>query len=214
MMTRFVSLMLLFFSSPVYAQNIDFERHVIVILDNSGVVYPGVGTSEFDQFYETRRRLIDQIATTYRREDFVTVLPVARPRVIWNGSASLIDRPRSNKTLTQFLGTEIGGCSDYAKVWKRIDQQIKRQRGLPVVEVVFLAAMIQMTPDCKYDADNADPPQEILDGLAALVDGTGTKLRFLWVDELTYDTVQDFFFDKNIDADIKQIEETILELDR
>jgi len=193
------------------AAQIEAEEHVIVVIDNSGAVWPGDGQGKsFDQFYRARAAFIESLGN-YDRKDLVTVLSVSRPRVIWTGSASNIDRKSKNGTLRKFAGTELNGCASFEEVIKRVKYQ-QIQHALPIKEIVFFSSLAETGPGpgCKWDPQNPYPPTSFYEYLAKQIDGTGTKLRFWWVDdERTLSPTLDFFMERSIPVEVKGVEETI-----
>ena len=213
MIRRFAAACVLAFAAVgAEAQDIEYTRHNIIVIDNSGAVWPGDQSGSYDRFYRARNAFAATLGQ-YRREDLVTVLSVARPRVIWSGSGSLIDKRGKNATLIEFLGAEINGCSSFADVIRRVKQQVARNPDIPVGDIVFFSSLVETGPrPCTYDPKNATPPEAFYEGVYELSDGEGTRVRFLWTDELTYDATLDFFLDRNVPADVLGVEETIQEL--
>lgn len=213
-MRFFISFILsICFGTAVLAE-IDFKNHIIVVIDNSGTVFDQDDYSNWDRFYAARRQLVEQLGDDYSREDYITVISVARSQVVWQGSASRIDKRRFNGTLMEYLNKEIGGCASFQSVMKTIGQQ-KRINPLPISEVIVMSSLVETGAyPCELDENNILPPQSFYDGLAELIGEEGAKVKLLWVEEDVYDHTLEYFLNKNMNVPVKRIQETILELSR
>ncbi|MEO1749634.1 MAG: hypothetical protein AAFR27_13640, partial [Pseudomonadota bacterium] len=183
-------------------------RHVVVVIDDSGFVQDHMNTSADPDNrdkpgMQKARALLLQKLTRLPRGDTITVVSVALPQVIWQGTSREIGR-RDNYTLGDFLVTPYNGCANFDAVMQTVDRAIS-EVGQPVSEIIFLSSLIHTGGNsrdfttCKQPTvANMTFPESALDALARQMAETNTQATFYWVIDLVEAQVADYFRSKGL----------------
>lgn len=190
------------------------DETIILVLDNSGAVQDASsGDKTRPTFLQARRAIIDQLDKRLGRKDQLIILSVNRPKIIWEGPGHKI-KHRDNFVLARFLNARVNGCADFDKVARALSRTIRAVERNPS-EIIFLSSLVHTgSPDtpgdpCPYDPENYAPPTSFLDALKAAQSETQAQLKLYWVDEGVINEVDDYFFSKNLPAEIKGELQTI-----
>lgn len=202
--------------SPALAQT--YNRHVMVVLDDSGTVQDesGNGALARPSFMTGRRALIGHLADTYKDDTLITLLSVNRSQVIWQGSAKDMTK-RNNFVLAEFLNKGINGCADFLRVMRTIDREL-RYASAPLGEMIFFSSLVHTgaydedAGGCSVDPDQLEPPAEFFDRLADIHSETEAKITFYWAYDEVAPIVSDRFDEKNIRVFVLPEKRTMAEL--
>lgn len=209
------TLLISLFLVPGQAPAQDFQRHVIAVIDNSGTVYDNDGYEDFTRFYRARLSFVEFLGAEYSREDYITLISVSRPGVIWSGAGTEIDRKRRAPQVFAYLDTPHGGCAGFDAVLEVVNQQIAEVR-LPLSHIYFFSSLVESGPYPCATLSQQTPPfwpeNTFYDGLNKILADTATDLDFWWVDEGSYNQTFDQFADDLRRVNVKNINETILEM--
>lgn len=221
-MSRVFSLMttLILMANTCFAAS--YTNHIVVVLDDSGVVQDfatdyALDSADRPMLRVARLALLEQLDKEYGRRDLITVISVAVPRVIWQGSANdLLDK--SNFVLGDFLASPFNGCANFDRVLKTVQREVALAK-VPLKEVVLMSSLIHTggnTRDpstCKRpQLDDLGPPEDFFAGLRTLHNQTKAQLAFFWVYDELDDIVADYFTEARVPFLLKGEQQTIAEL--
>ena len=201
-----------------------FQNHHVVVLEDSGVVQDMTTDYENDAkdrptFRIARMALLDKLDAELGRRDLVTIVSLAIPQVVWQGSANdMLDG--DNYVLGNFLAGPFNGCANFDRLLKTISREIALA-DTPLRRIVFMSSMVSTggnTRDpstCKAPSlDDLAPPDTFFDGLVGLHQTSGASFEFYWVWDEVDDVVADYFMEAGVPFRIKGEQQTTVELSR
>lgn len=201
-----------------------FSAHHVIVLDDSGVAQDMTTDYEHDSknrpmLRTARMALLDKLDAELGRRDFVTVVSLAVPQVVWQGGANdMLDS--DNFVLGNFLAGPFNGCANFERLLKTIKREVALA-DVPLTQIVFMSSMVSTggnTRDpstCKAPSlDDLAPPDAFFEELVALHEATGATFDFYWVWDEVDDVVADVFMDADVPFRLLGEQQTIAELSR
>lgn len=199
------------------------EGHIVVVWDNSGFMQDHLNTSSDENdrsrpgVVQAQLMLLDYLKDNRDRSDFLTIVPVNLPQVVWQGSPRRV-KDRSNQTLGDLMRKPFAGCSNFVDVMEVVDRAVAKEKR-PLTEIIFLSSLFH-TPgstrggDCEADPSDLSPefPEEVMDRLVELNLNVGTKIQFFWVFDTIQGQVDDYFLSKGVPVTLLGEQATFQEL--
>jgi len=223
-MKRFLSIALtatLFTTTAVAGS---FNSHHVVVLDDSGVAQDMTTDYENDgknrpMLRTARMALLDRLDADLGRRDLVTIVSLAVPQVVWQGSANdMLDG--DNFILADFLAGPFNGCANFERLLKTVKREIALS-GIPLNQVVFMSSLVSTGGNTRDPStcqtpklNELAPPETFFDDLVTLHEKTGTTLEFYWVWDEVDDVVADYFMDAGVPFRLLGEQQTIAELSK